>query len=181
MRTRLLATTAGAALAALAFTSWLIAQPIVQNQLSGQECWNAGQGPAGPSTGFLCTNLVRGGTAQSVLSAVTGAVTIGTATGNFTVTGTPNPTALVTGGNLLITAQPSAATFTLPPNPVPDGMTVGVCNASNAAFATNVVAFGANTGQTCAAPCSTAFTTLAAGSCAQVQWNQSQATWYRIR
>lgn len=181
MRKPILAMTVGAAIAALAAT-WLIAQPIVQNQISGLECWNAGQGPGGPSTGFLCVNPVSGRNPNTVLSAVTGNITIGsTAAGNFTVTGTPNMSALTTGGDLLVNAQPSAATFTLPASPIPDGALIAVCNVTNAAWVTNAVAFGANTGQTCGAPCTTAFTTLAAGSCAQVQWNQSQATWYRVR
>ena len=48
----------GVACAALA-AGWLWAQPIVQNALTGNECWNSGQGPGGPSTGFICSYQTR--------------------------------------------------------------------------------------------------------------------------
>jgi hypothetical protein len=155
------------------------AQTIGQSGLSGNECWNAGQGPGGPSTGFLCANTLRGGTANAILSAVSGNFTIGTTSGNFTNLGTPNMAAMATGGNVLITAQPSAAVITMPPLPIPDGAIVGVCNVTNAAFSTNAVTLSANTGQTLAQTAT--LTTLAAGVCAREQWNQSQATWYRVQ
>jgi hypothetical protein len=165
----------GAGLIALA--SLALAQ-VTQNQLTGNECWSVGQGPGGPSN-FLCINVARGGRAQTVLSAVSGNFTIGATTGNFTVTGTPNMTALASGGHLLVNAQPSAATITMPANPIADGAIVGVCNVTGAAWSTNVVTLSANSGQTLAQTAT--LTTLAAGTCAREQWNQSQATWYRIQ
>jgi hypothetical protein len=151
----------GAAFAALATT--LSAQPVSQNQLSGNECWSVGQGPGGPSQ-YLCINVARGGTANLVTT-VTGAVTIGGV--------------IAAGGNMLVTAQPSAAVITMPPNPVPDGAIVGVCNTTAAAWVTNAVTLSANTGQTLAQTAT--LTTLAAGTCAREQWNQATATWYRVQ
>ncbi len=145
------------------------AQQIGQTTLSGNECWNAGQGPGGTTTGFVCANVVRNSTAN-VATTVGGSVTIGTTAGL---------TALAQGGNLLITAQPSAATITLPPNPVPDGAIVGVCNVTGGAFATNVVTLAANTGQTLAQAAT--LTTLAAGTCAREQFNLAATTWYRVQ
>jgi hypothetical protein len=170
---------AGVVIASLAACGIATAQFVVQPTLSGNECWNAGQGPGGTTTGFVCANTMRGGTANTVLSAVSGNFTIGSASGNFTVTGTPNQTYLVDGGNLLITAQPSAATITMPPNPIPDGAIVGVCNASGSAWSTNAVTLAANSNQTLAVAAT--LTTLAAGTCAREQWNLTAATWYRVQ
>lgn len=172
----------GAAIAALVIPGWVaLSQTLLQTDLSGNEAWNAGQGAGGPSTGFVTSNLVRGGTANTILSAVSGNFTVGTATGNFTVTGSPSPANLSQGGNIILTAQPSAATITLPASPVADGATVGVCNGTNANFAANAIGFAANTGQTCAAPCSTTTATLAAGTCLKVQFNRSQLTWFKVQ
>lgn len=173
----------GAAIAALVAgpAIWGWAQSLVQTDLSGNEAWNSGQGPGGPSTGFLATNLVRGGTAQVILSAVTGAFTVGAPSANVTVTGSPGLANLAQGGNILLTAQPSAATITLPASPVADGAIVGLCNVTNANFAANAIGFAANTGQTCAAPCSTTTATLGTGVCLKVQFNRSQLTWFKIQ
>jgi hypothetical protein len=96
-------TMAGAAFAALAlgYAAW--AQPVVQNTFSGNECWNAGQGPGGPSTGFVCAQGMRGAS-QNVATTVTGSFTIGAA-GATGVGTTTQP--LQFGGTLLLTAQPS--------------------------------------------------------------------------
>src|SRR5215472_10961773 len=162
---------AGAVIAALAMSAsslWLHAQTVVANQVSGNECWSAGQGPGGPSQ-FLCLNLVRGGTSVTILSSVAGSFTIGS-------TGT---TAAADGGNVVITAQPSAATITMPANPVPDGADVGICNGTNSAFATNVVTVAANTGQTMVPTgANITLTTLAAQTCFRYQWSQSALSWY---
>jgi hypothetical protein len=161
----------------IALASLALAQ-VTQNQLTGNECWSVGQGPGGPSN-FLCINVARGGHANAILSAVTGSLTIGATSGNFTVTGTPNMTALSGGGHVLVTAQPSAATWTWPANPVADGAIVGVCNVTGSAWSTNAQTPAANTNQTMNT--TAVFTTLAAGACVRYQWNQSQATWYRIQ
>jgi len=169
-------TMAGAAFAALALGYGVWAQPVVQNTFSGNECWNTGQGPGGPSTGFVCSQAVRGG-ANNVALTISGSFTVGAAgTTGVSVTTAP----LAYGGRLLVTAQPAAATITLPPNPLQDGIVVSYCNVSNGNFAAAAVAFAANTGQTAAAPVTTALTTQALGTCAAVQWNLAAATWYRI-
>lgn len=176
------ATIVGAALAALAFTIGVYAQTIYPNAVSGNECWNAGQGPGGPSTGFLCLNPVSGRNPAAVFSAVSGNFTIGTASGNFTVATGSNGTLVGQGGDLTITAQPSAATITLPPNPMTDGAVVKVCNGTNSAWATNVVTVAANTNQTLV-PTGAAITltTLAAASCVGYQWVQATASWYKTQ
>ena len=171
----------GAALVALG--SYLaLAQPIGQNQISGNECWNSGQGPGGPSTGFICINAARGGTAIAALSAVSGNFTVGTTTGNFTNQSTPNMANLVLGGNLVITAQPSAAVITMPPSPFPDGSIIHICNGTNAAFSTNAVTVAANTNQTMVPTgANITLTTLAAASCVGYQWHQGLASWYKVQ
>jgi hypothetical protein len=175
MRKWLIGTVAGAAIAALA-VGWLYAQPVVQNTFSGIECWNAGQGPGGPSTGFVCSQGLRGAS-NNVATTITGSFTIG-AVGAAGVGATTNP--LQYGGALFITAQPSAATITLPPSPLQDGIIVAVCNVTAAPFATNVTTLQPNTGQTLNTGNQT-LTTLAAFTCATVQWNLAAATWYRTR
>lgn len=181
MRKHLLAGLVGAAIAALTST-YLIAQVtgVFTSAVNGQETWEVGLGgPQGPST-FVTTNFIRGGTAQSVLASVTGSFTIGVACGNCTQTGTPLQTVLaLSGGNLLVNAQPSAATITMPANPILDGAIVGVCNVTGAAWVTNVVTLAANSGQTLAQAAT--LTALAAGTCAREQWNQANATWYRVQ
>lgn len=177
---RLLALVFGAALAALATP--LAAQPITLNQTTGQECWNAGVGPGGTSAGFVCTNLVRGGTANSILSAVSGSFTVGAGSGNFTVSGGPSMPNLLLGGNVIITAQPSAATITMPASPFPDGGIVRICNGTNSAFATNVVTVAANTNQTMVPTgAAVTLTTLAANTCVGYQWNLVAASWYKVQ
>jgi hypothetical protein len=155
----------GVALAALATA--VVAQPVTQNQLSGNECWSAGQGPGGPSQ-FLCVNVVRGGTVNFAMT-IAGSLTVGTGTGPVGSN----------GGQLLITAQPAAATLTLPPSPVVDGAIISYCNVTGSPFSTAAVTFAANTNQTLS-PAVT-LTTQAATSCTKVQWNQASATWYRIQ
>lgn len=159
----------GLALVGVLIAPPAFAQSLIQDDLSGNEAWNSGQGPGGPSTGFITSNLVRNSTAV-VATTVTGAATIGVTTGL---------TSLNDGGNLIITAQPAAAVLTLPPNPFTNGGIVGFCNPTAAPFATNVVTLAANSGQTLST--ATALTTLGANACVYVQFNRSNTTWYRIQ
>lgn len=152
----------------LALLLGLIAPALAQvgpNALSGNECWNAGQGPGGPTLGCLNVNVVRGGTPVATAT-ITGATTI-------------SQTALRSGGNLIITAQPDAAVITLPPSPFPNGGIIGVCNGTTSNFATNVVSLAANSDQTLLHTIT--ITTLTAGNCVHVQFNLANTTWYRIR
>ncbi len=145
------------------------AQSVGYTDLSGNECWNAGQGPGGPSQ-FLCSDVLRN-SRQIVATTIAASATFGT---------TAALSQLRWGGNLVITAQPLAATLTLPPNPVPDGAIAGVCNPTAGAFATNVVTLAANTNQTLTGGAVT-LTTLAATTCVYVQFNRSNTTWFRIQ
>lgn len=176
---RILLVLAGAALAALVTTP-LAAQPVTANQVTGQECWNAGQGPGGPGQ-FICLNLFRSSTSNVALSAVAGSFTVGTAT-NTTVVSGSSAGNVVDGGAVIITAQPSAATITLPPSPVADGAVVRICNGTNSAFATNVVTVAANTNQTLV-PTGAAITltTLAANTCVAYLWVLANTSWYKVQ
>jgi len=156
------------ALALVGVLTPALAQPVVQNQVTGNECWNAGQGPGGPSA-FLCLFIIRGGATNLPM----------TIAGSFTIGSVAAQSQLVAGGNMIVTAQPSAATITMQPNPVVDGAIIGYCNVTSGAFATNVVTLVANSNQTMNT--AVTVTTQAAGSCARVQWNQANATWYRIQ
>lgn len=152
---------------AVGLTSPAFAQSVVQDDVSGNETWSAGQGPGGPS-GFITTSLTRN-SANSVATTVTGATTIGVTTGF---------TNLRWGGYLLVTAQPSAAVITLPPNPVQNGAIFAYCNVSSGNYSSSAVTFAANTGQSL--PVAVTVTTQAASSCTYVMFNRSNTTWYRI-
>ena len=145
-----------------------LAQSVIYQDLSGNECWNAGEGPGGPSQ-FLCADVLRNSW-QIVATTISASATFGAATLGQ----------LRYGGNLVLTAQPLAATLTLPPNPVPDGTLAGVCNPTAAAFSTNVVTLAPNTGQTLTGG-NIALTTLAATTCVRVQFNRPNTTWFRIQ
>ena len=166
---------AGAAVAALALGYAALAQPVVQNTFTGNECWNAGQGPGGPSTGFVCAQGMRGAS-QNLPLTIAGAFTVGGSSANTT----PNNTAtLQYGGTLLVTAAPSTAAVTAPPNPLQDGIIVAICNVTGVAFV-NTLTFTANgAGQTVNS--GGALATLAAYTCGTFQWNLANATWYRTR
>lgn len=147
---------------------WAVAQSVIQDNLSGNEAWSAGQGPGGPSA-FLTSNLVRNSTAK-VVAAASGAVTLGS--GVYST--------LRQGGLVVITTQPLATTtFTLPPNPVPDGARLGFCNGTDANFATTSISFTTSTGQTLAQ--SVSATALGKGACIQVMFNRDTTTWYRVQ
>ncbi len=155
---------AGALAIALAGAAW--AQSVVQDNLSGNETWNVGQGPGGPG-GFITSSQVRM-SATKVLNA---------STGTF---GTGALSALRSGGLVLFTTQPLAAvTLTLPPNPVPDGARAGFCNTTPSIFATTAIAMVTSTGQTL--PNAISISALTAISCLELVFNRSNTTWYRIR
>jgi hypothetical protein len=181
MRKHWIAGLVGAAIAALA-TTWLVAQPITQNQLTGNECWNAGQGAGGPTAGFLCTNVMRNGTANAVLSAMGGAITIGAATNVTFVSGSGWGSFPSSGINTIITAQPTAGAITMPPSPVTDGAVVRICNGTNSAWSTNVVTVAANTNQTMVPTgAAVTLTTLAAATCVGYQFSLSNTSWYKVQ
>ncbi len=145
-----------------------VAQTVIYTDLSGNEAWNAGQGPGGPSQ-FLITDVVRN-SRQKVAGAINAAATYGT-----------SPlAALRWGGNVLFTVQPTAVVaLTLPPNPVPDGAIVGFCNVTGSNFATTAISWTANSGQTLSTAVS--LTTLGANACKYAQFNSATTTWYVIQ
>lgn len=142
----------------------LYAQPVIQNQLSGNECWNAGQGPGGPSA-FLCINMVRHTWGANHLAATSGTISPTTATGIVNITAQPN-------GSL---------TINTPASPVPDGFNFQICNTSNAAFTGQTITLAASTGQSLATGVVTALTTQAARTCEELIYQLANTTWYQIR
>lgn len=145
----------------------LLAQAVIYQDLSGNECWNAGQGPGGPSS-FLCADVLRN-SRQIVAGALSGALTFGTG----------SLAQLRYGGNLVFSTQPVAlTTVTAPPNPVQDGAIIGICNGTASNFATTNIAFTTSIGQTQVGTLSTA--TLAANTCTYFQFNRGTTTWHKI-
>ena len=157
----------GVACAALA-SSWLWAQPVVQNALSGNECWNSGQGPGGPSTGFVCTYQVR--------SSWNYLLTVAGTTGTVQLLNTQNAVIMP----VQITTGP--LTFNMPVNPtVVDGAIYAICNTSNAAFATQAVTITATAPQVFATGATTTLTTLAARTCVKLIYTASNTTWSQVQ
>lgn len=158
-------------LLSVALVGALVAPAFAQvaNDLSGNEAWSAGQGPGG-SGAYITSGMVRGSTNASL-------VVIG---GSFTIGETASTTGMAEGGDILLAAQPSAATVTLPANPVVNGANVRYCNTTAAPFAANAVTLAPNSGQTLSGGNIT-LTTLAALTCVTVVFNRSNTTWYRIQ
>jgi len=150
----------GAACVALATFLW--AQPVAQNQVSGNECWNAGQGPGGPSQ-FLCINTVRNGTALTTVSG----------SGAFVTTATQ------TAGTLMWTgAAPTSWTVNLP-NPAFDGEVVRLGTATTLTTMVTVQTAAGTQAQTMSA--AYAAQTLTASTSVAWQYNNAGSVWYRIQ
>jgi hypothetical protein len=151
----------GAAFAAL--TTLAQAQPVTQNNLSGNECWNAGQGPGGPSS-FLCVNIVRNGSAltlQSGSGAATNLMTLATSTLQWTGT------------------APTTWTVTLP-NPAFDGEIVTVSTDTTLTTMVTVQTVATPQVQVVLAPAYAA-QTLTAGASVEWQFNFANLKWFRLR
>jgi hypothetical protein len=147
----------------------LIAQSVIYQNLSGDECWNAGQSPGGPSQ-FLCADVLRN-SAQKVAGALSGSLTFGTG----------SLAKLRYGGNVIFTTQPLALTTLIaPPNPVQDGAMIGFCNGTGSAFATTNIAMTTSIGQTFAGTASS-LVNLGSSVCQRWQFNRATTTWYRIQ
>jgi len=134
-------------------------QPVTQQSISGNECWNAGQGPGGPSQ-FLCINQVRNGAALTIFS--------GSGAQTFTAT-QANSTLFWSG------TAPTTWTITLP-SPAFDGEIISVGTDTTL---TTLVTVNAGTGQTM----NGTFTsqTISANTSVEFQFNASGAKWYRAR
>lgn len=155
-------------LLALALLGGLIAPALaqVQDNLSGNETWSAGQGAGGPGA-YITSGMVRGGS-QTGLVAISGNHTIGSTSGSAPI---------VEGGSLLITGTPATANITMPPNPVTNGAVIAICNATTSNFV-NTLTVVANTGQTLVG--TAALAALVANTCVRWQFQRSNTTWYRV-
>lgn len=153
----------GAALAALTSTL-AFAQSVGQNAVSGNECWNAGQGPGGPSTGFLCINQVRNGTGIAII----------TGSGSATTTATQANSTL-----MWHSTAPTTWTITLP-NPAFDGQVIQV--ATDTTLTTMVTVQTTNTPQNQATLSPTySSQTLSANTSVEWQFNLATLNWYKLR
>src|SRR5882724_7307236 len=103
-------------------TTPVLAQSVTQNTLTGNESWNAGQGPGGPGA-FITSDLVRN-SSRPLVGTIAGSLALG-----LTIYAP-----LADGGNFLVTNAAAVATITLPPNPFPDGGIVGICNTTATAW-----------------------------------------------
>ena len=137
---------------------YALTQTIVQQTLSGNECWNAGQGPGGPSTGFVCSSSLRNGSNISLYSG----------SGAFTTTANALQSTLYWVGT-----APTTWTITTPAYPF-DGQTLTIGTDTTL---TTRVTLTANTGQTL----DVAYTsqTLTASTSIEYQYVLTTATWYR--
>jgi hypothetical protein len=157
MRNYLIGALVGAAaVAALAF-AW--AQPVTFNNLSGNECWPAGQGPGGPAA-YLCTNIVRNGAALSTFSG----------SGAFTTAATPSNSTLFWVGT-----APTTWTITLP-TPAFDGEIVTVATDTTL---TTLVTVNPATGQTMDGTFNAQ--TISANGSVEFQFSFATLKWYRLR
>lgn len=134
---------------------------VAQNAISGNECWNAGQGPGGPSSGFLCINQVRNGAALLVVPSVTG-----------------NPTTSLTQANSTVYWVGTAPTTWTVNAPVPafDGEIVTIATDTTL---TSMVTFVAGTGQSLNSSFSNQ--TISAKSSVEFQYSASTTKWYELR
>jgi hypothetical protein len=145
-----------AALAGIAY-----GQQVTQNAISGNECWNAGQGPGGPSSGFLCINQVRNGQGLLVVPSVAG-----------------SPTTSLTQNNSMVYwvgTAPTAWTVNLP-SPAFDGEIVEVGTDTTL---TSLVTVVAGSGQSL----NTAFAsqTISAKSSVEFRYSAGTTKWYETR
>jgi hypothetical protein len=124
---KLFAGLVGVALATLT-TTLAVAQPVVQNTFTGNECWSVGQGPGGPSS-FVCGSGFRNGTGIQVVTGSGAATTAATANSSLYLWHTPAPTTWA---------------LTLP-NPANDGQIVQL--ATDVTLTTNVTVTALNTPQ----------------------------------
>lgn len=134
-----------------------VAQLVTNQAPSGNECWNAGQGPGGPSQ-HLCLNQTRNGTAAQITS--------GSGAATFTVTNDMN-TVIWTG------AAPTTWAVTLPCTPRNGARVV----LSTATTLTSMVTVTAATGCTM----ETAVTSITLTDNVSIEFQLIGTAWYRLR
>jgi len=147
---------------ALAIGTWVYAQGVVQNEISGNECWNAGQGPGGPSN-FLCINQVRNGQAISLISGSGAATTAATQ---------QQGTLMWTG------AAPTTWAVTLP-NPAYDGEVLCLGTDTTLTTLVTVTALTTPENQTLAAAFSAQ--TISVGTSTCFQFTNATLKWFKLR
>lgn len=146
------------ALGLLALGTIAFAQ-VTQNQITGNECWNAGQGPGGPSN-FLCINQVRNGTSMALFSG-SGAIVTPTTQSNSTL--------------MWVGTAPTTWTITLP-SPAFDGEIITVATDTTL---TTLVTVNPGTGQTLNGTFSAQ--TISANGSVEFRFAQSTLKWYRTQ
>jgi hypothetical protein len=136
-----------------------LAQPVTFNNLSGNECWPAGLGPGGPAA-YLCSGIVRNGTAMTLFSG-SGAVVTTTTTAQSTL--------------YWVGTAPTTWAITLPPSPF-DGEVITV--ATNTTLTTLVTVTPAS-GTTLDGTFNNQ--TITANTSAEFQFSFGTLKWYRLR
>ena len=143
--------------AAIAAVAW--AQPVVFNNLSGQECWSAGQGPGGPAS-YLCSFTVRNGTAMTLFSG----------SGAVVTTANTQQSSLYWVGT-----APTTWAITLPASPF-DGEIISVgTNTTLTTLVTVTPASGTTLDGTFNSQ------TITANTSAEFQFSFGTLKWYRLR
>jgi hypothetical protein len=133
---------------------------IAQTSITGNECWQAGQGPAGPGQ-YLCINQVRNGQSLTVVPSVSG-----------------NPTTQLTQNNSMVYwtgAAPTTWTVNLPSGPF-DGEIVEVgTDTTLTSMVTVVAAAGTSLNTTFASQ------TINAKSSVEFRYSAGTTKWYETR
>lgn len=137
-----------------------LAQPITQQNVTGNECWNAGQGPGGPSAGFVCMNVTRNGTAMTIFTG-SGAVATQATQANSTL--------------YWHSTAPTTWTITTP-TPAFDGEVLTIATDTTL---TTLVTLTAASGQSLSSTFSAQ--TVSANTSVEWQYSFGTATWYRLR
>jgi hypothetical protein len=147
--------------ALLAFAGPALAQQATN--VSGNECWNAGQGPGGPSTGALCLNMVRNGQAFTTFSG----------SGAQTTTATQNNATMMWTGT-----APTTWAITLP-NPAFDGEIIEI--STDTTLTTNVTVTAGTTPQNQTLAAAYSSQTISAGASVEFRFSYPALKWWRLR
>lgn len=143
---------------ALAFACGAFAQTVIQNQITGQEAWQVGQGPGGPGA-FINIDQVRG--SEPI----------------FTKSGSGAATSTATAGTLCwVGTAPTTWAVTLTPAP-PNGTIIHLCSDTTL---TTLVTVTAGTGDTLTTTFASQ-TLTANASFPAWQYFASTKIWYRVQ
>lgn len=134
--------------------------PLIQTDITGQECWNVGVGPGGINAGFMESNIVRN---TAGLSTFSGA---GTVTTPVTI---DNSVYMWTG------TSPTNWTLTTPASPY-SGEILEIATDTTITTGVSLVA---SSGQTLSAAYSGQ--TLNGGASVEFRYSSSAAKWFKLR